>query len=137
VISQDYKIIEIGSRISELSIIEDFIETFFRENNLPKKEINKTVLCISEAVLNAIVHGNHFENNKKVTLCLKKRENYIEISVIDEGKGFNYKCITDPTLKENLKLETGRGIHIIKTYSKDFFYNEAGNELYFKLVMNE
>ncbi len=93
-------------------------------------------LALGEAVFNAIKHGNKSDSNKTVIINYTINDSYIKITVEDEGGGFDLNTIPDPTTKENLELEHGRGIFLMNAYMDEVKYNEKGNQVtlvkYFK-----
>lgn len=131
------KILVIKSDKSELKKVERFLYDVFKEFNLTRINFNKTLLCVSEAVINSIEHGNQFDRKKLVTIQLECNSNELNIKINDEGDGFDCQKVKDPTNKENLKCECGRGIHIIKSLSDSFQYNEKGNSVLLKLNVSE
>jgi serine/threonine-protein kinase RsbW len=80
-----------------------------------------------EAVENAIVHGNKFDDSKKVKIRLTVEDSIIEVLIEDEGNGFDPECIADPTCGDNLTKENGRGIFFIKNLCDDFQVIGKGN----------
>ncbi len=131
------KILVIKSDISELKNVEVFVNEIFTECNIESKYFNKVYLCISEAVINSIEHGNKYDKNKKVSIIAGYEKSRLNIEVKDEGKGFNLKLVEDPTTSENRKKESGRGIFIIKSLSKQIEYNKKGNSIHFKIECSE
>jgi len=123
----------ISSKESELQRVEDFINEVFDFYKFPKTCFNKVLLCISEATINAIAHGNKGDKRKKVELSVDCKTHLISIKITDEGDGFDFSSLPDPTQKENLQKESGRGIHIIKSMAKTFSFNEKGNSLQFQI----
>jgi len=123
----------INSDVIELKKVETFITDIFREYNLEKKYFNKVYVCISEAVVNSIKHGNKNDRNKSVSIEVNCDMHEINIMIEDEGNGFDLNQISDPTSRENLKNESGRGIFIIKTLTNQIEYNEKGNRIQFKI----
>ncbi len=115
--------------------IENWIISQLTELNLDKNQINAVGMAVSEAVSNSIIHGNKSDPKKKVTIKITKNKNDIEISLKDEGEGFNPNNIPDPTLPENLMKESGRGIHIMRTVLDDVIYkfSSQGTELILKI----
>ena len=85
------KILVINSDKSELRKVEGFIKEIFEQNKLDKSYYNRVLLCISEAVINSIEHGNQYDFNKSVTIEVRCNINHIFIRVQDEGKGFSLK----------------------------------------------
>lgn len=127
------KILVIKSEISELRKVEDFLIDIFKEFNLAQKYFNKIYLCVSEAVVNSIKHGNKNDKNKTVLLEVKCKNYELKVRIEDEGEGFDINKIEDPTSLSNLKNESGRGIFIIRNMSNKLKYNEKGNRIQFKI----
>src|SRR5690554_6766753 len=99
----DYpEILAIKSDRKCLTKVETFLKKIFNGNNLPEESFNKVLLVVSEAVINAIEHGNKNDLNKKVIIKAFCRENDLIFEVRDEGNGFDYNQIADPTLQENI-----------------------------------
>jgi serine/threonine-protein kinase RsbW len=73
-------------------------------------------MAVREAVTNAVLHGNRQDENKTVDLVLKSSPDAVEISVHDQGPGFNPEDVPDPTATENLLKTSGRGIFFMRTF---------------------
>jgi serine/threonine-protein kinase RsbW len=73
-------------------------------------------MAVREAVTNAVLHGNRQDENKTVELVLKSSPDAVEISVHDQGPGFNPEKVPDPTASENLLKTSGRGIFFMRTF---------------------
>lgn len=132
-INKPPKILVIKSDVAELKKVEDFIINIFNENNLELKYFNKIYLCVSEAVLNSIKHGNKNDLKKYVSIKIGFDTEQFKIQVEDEGDGFDLKKIKDPTKKRNIKNEEGRGIFIITKLSEQIEYNKKGNLVQFNI----
>ena len=132
-ITKPPKILVINSDIKELKKVENFLINIFNEFNLENKYFNKIYLCISEAVINAIKHGNKNDLNKKVSIVVNCNNEEINIQIEDEGDGFDVGNVNNPTLPENINKESGRGIFIIKNLSEKTEYNEKGNQVQLKM----
>ncbi len=131
------KILIINSEKAELERVEKFLVKIFEENNLPMKSFNKVLLCVCEAILNSIEHGNRNDSRKKVIMELDYFNQFIDIKIQDEGDGFDYAAIENPTLKRNIKKEAGRGIHIIKSLCNKVEFKNRGKCVRFKLDVSE
>jgi serine/threonine-protein kinase RsbW len=127
------KILIINSDKAELIRVSAFLSEVFEEYNLSPKYFNKVLLCISEAIINSIEHGNQNDKRKYVTIEISYHNSKIHVEIHDEGEGFNYCKLADPTTIENIKKESGRGIHIIKSLSDSLSYNEKGNKVKLKI----
>jgi serine/threonine-protein kinase RsbW len=133
VIKELPKILVIKSDVEELKKVESFLIDIFNECNLERKYFNKIYLCISEAVVNSIKHGNKNDLNKNVYIEVDCKMPEVDIQIEDEGDGFDINEINDPTNKENIKNESGRGIFIIRKLSDKMEFNERGNRIQLKI----
>src|SRR5687768_12175029 len=73
-------------------------------------------MAVREAVTNAVVHGNKLDDTKEVELTLRNTPEVFEISVHDQGSGFNPNDIPDPTTDENILKTSGRGIFFMRNF---------------------
>jgi len=91
-----------------------------------------------EAVNNAVTHGNRSDPNKIVDVEIAFEDNGINITVTDEGEGFNPKSIPDPTMPENIEELSGRGVFLMTKLADSIKFNEKGNSvtMSFKEVTN-
>jgi len=126
-------ILVIESKYSELQRVEKFLEEVFSFYNFKNDCFKKVLLCISEAIINSIVHGNKEDHRKKVELNVDCKEHLLSVKITDEGEGFDVNSLPNPTSKENLFKESGRGIHIIKTMADRVAFNNKGNSLQFEI----
>ena len=102
------------SSIENLSLVENLVEEISSKNIIDADKIGNVMVCVTEAVTNAIEHGNKNELNKNVFVDYKKTNNKLIFKVKDEGIGFDFDNIPDPTLPENIEKEDGRGVFLIK-----------------------
>ena len=77
-------------------------------------------LAAREILINAIKHGNRFDESKKVGLRLSTDSNVLTIDVTDQGEGFRLENVPDPRLPENLERGSGRGITMALTIMDEF-----------------
>ena len=76
-------------------------------------------IAVTEAVNNAVQHGNNMMADKYVTLRIEHSDNTIRITVCDEGEGFDLDAVADPLTPENLTKPNGRGLLIVKSLMDD------------------
>ena len=89
-------------------------------------------MAIRECMVNAVVHGNRYNLNKKVHLTIARTPGQVVIKIADEGEGFELKDLPDPLAEENLLRHSGRGIFIIREFTDDFHVRRlspAGTEV--------
>jgi serine/threonine-protein kinase RsbW len=94
------------------------------------------LIAITEAVNNAIVHGNKCDKNKSVFFSIQSTLDKVTVTVKDQGNGFNPYAVPDPREDENLLKESGRGIFLIKALSSDYSYKINSNGTEVRLVFN-
>jgi len=94
--------------------VDEWAERIAQELGFSEDERDDIAISITEAVNNAIVHGNKANPHKRVVIELFRTHDELRVSVRDEGKGFDPKKVEDPTKPENLMKPYGRGIHIIR-----------------------
>ncbi|MBN1577136.1 MAG: SpoIIE family protein phosphatase [Chitinispirillaceae bacterium] len=93
------------------------------------QNIKQFKICVFEMMTNAILHGNGGDPRKKVLVFYKVTKMEAIISVVDEGKGFDYNDIPDPLLPENRMRDHGRGLFLIRHYCDEVAFNAAGNRI--------
>jgi serine/threonine-protein kinase RsbW len=105
----------IPSSLDFLPKVDEYIERKLRRLGVDKDKLADIAVAVSEAVTNAVMHGNKNDLNKNVTINLKADSSCVEITVEDEGHGFVPECINSPIETKNLLKETGRGVFILKS----------------------
>ena len=114
------KKIEIKSQRSEILKIESLLDDINKEFGLADEKYVNLQIAISEALINAIIHGNKENPQKKVFIEITYDDNFITVKIKDEGEGFDLNKIPDPTNQENIFKEHGRGLFIMKSLVDKF-----------------
>lgn len=127
-------IIEIKSAKEDTRFVEKFIDDFKEEIGLEDEIYGKLMLATMEATYNAVIHGNKLDPGKKVIVEIIKKEEWIEVYVEDQGKGFDFMRIPDPTAPENIENIHGRGIYLIKQLADEVNFYKGGRkvQIFFK-----
>ncbi|HYK75599.1 MAG TPA: ATP-binding protein [Daejeonella sp.] len=128
--------LQLPSRLNSITEVENFVDTLNEKFNLGDETYANVLTCLSEAVINAIFHGNKENPDKKVYINLEVIEGKrLIFTIADEGEGFDYNNLPDPTAPENIENLSGRGVFIIKKLADQCIFNTKGNELelHFKL----
>jgi serine phosphatase RsbU (regulator of sigma subunit)/anti-sigma regulatory factor (Ser/Thr protein kinase) len=118
--------------VSQLHEIDNVCGAILREmdrQGFPDQSIKQFKVCIFEMLTNAIIHGNGGDPRKKVLVFYKVTEAEAVISVVDEGKGFDYSGVPDPLQPGNCTRDHGRGIFLIRHYCDEVTFNAAGNRI--------
>lgn len=114
---------EIKSDPSIVPSLDKFIIDIAKKAGMNPEKFNNLSLAFSEALANSIVHGNKCDLNKTVKIKVEVNESKITIKIKDEGEGFDINTVPDPTKDENILKESGRGIHIMKSFLDELRYN--------------
>lgn len=126
----------IDSKRSEILKFENQLEKVNKEFGLSEEKFVNLQIASSEALVNAIVHGNKGNLDKKVHIDICFSESEIIIKIKDEGTGFIADKVPDPTEGENIFKEHGRGLFIMKSLVDVFECNPGtdGTELILKVL---
>ena len=128
--------LQLPSTSASIVTIENFIDNLVPTLNLSDEVYANMMTCVNEAVSNAIVHGNKENPTKTVYVNIENIDNRrLIFSISDEGEGFDFNNLPDPTAPENVEKLSGRGIFIMKKLADQCIFNSSGNEveLHFKL----
>ena len=129
--------IEVPSNLSYIKKVSTKIIRFLKNYNLSDVCLFNIRLCVEEALRNAIEHGNEFNKSIpiKVSFCIDDYE--LEISVEDRGKGFDFNSLPDPTTDENIMLDRGRGVFLIRHLMDEVSFSDRGNRITMKKKLNQ
>lgn len=124
----------ISSEIGNIIKVENFIDSLSQHFDLHEDLYGKISLSLIEAVNNAILSGNKQVPEKQVKITAAKEDDKFMVTVEDEGEGFDYESIPDPTLPDNIDKVAGRGLYLMKTLSDDMIFENNGSKV--TLVFN-
>ena len=127
--------LQLPSKEESITQLELLIENLSDAYNVSEDTFANMMTCLNEALINAIKHGNKMDPAKKVIINAEVDGKRIIWTVTDEGPGFDYVHLADPTAPENLESLTGRGVFIMKHLADQCIFNTSGNEveLHFKI----
>ncbi len=128
-------ILKLPSNPRNITVIESFVNRLVEKYQISPDLHCNILVSLTEAVNNAIIHGNCSDESKNVSIRLKRTHNTLAISVTDEGCGFDPRKVPDPTAPENLTKCGGRGVFLIQELSDavSFRNNGATVEMKFKI----
>jgi serine/threonine-protein kinase RsbW len=127
--------LQLPSKPESITLLETLIEQIADKHHVSEDTFANMMTCLNEIAINAIVHGNKLDENKKVIVNAEVDAKRVIWTVTDEGPGFDYDHLPDPTAEENLENLTGRGVFIVKQLADQCIFNSKGNEveLHFKI----
>jgi serine/threonine-protein kinase RsbW len=128
--------IQVPSIMENIRMIESFIDNAKEKFELDDDIYGNIMIAVTEAVNNAIKHGNSGNKAKNVYLSLSLEESMIRFIIKDEGVGFNYESLPDPTAPENLEKPGGRGIFLMKHLSDEVEFKDNGRIVELSFYMN-
>ena len=102
----------------------------FKEVKLKDEMYGNVLVAVSEAVTNAMIHGNKSNESKSVTLSMRlPKKNSICFTIEDEGVGFDAESVPDPTSPENLEKPNGRGIFLMRHLADSVEFENNGSKV--------
>lgn len=127
--------LQLPSKEESITQLEELIENIADTYGISEDTFANMMTCLNEALINAIKHGNSSDPKKKVIINADVDNKRIIWTVTDEGSGFDYVHLPDPTAPENVENLTGRGVFIMKHLADQCIFNTSGNEveLHFKI----
>jgi serine/threonine-protein kinase RsbW len=127
--------LQLPSKPESITLLENLIEQIADKHHVSEDTFANMMTCLNEIAINAIVHGNKLDESKKVIVNAEVESKRVIWTVTDEGAGFDYDHLPDPTADENLENLTGRGVFIVKQLADQCIFNSRGNEveLHFKI----
>lgn len=120
--------ISIPSLIDNIKIVESFIDNAREQFPIDEDIYGNIMISVTECVTNAILHGNQRDKAKTVDLELQFDEEQVTFIIKDQGTGFDYEHLADPTSPENLEKSGGRGIYIIKHLCDEVKFEDKGSK---------
>lgn len=120
------------STIDSLAKVEQIIEEIKVEYNISDEIYGNILVSLSEAVNNAIKHGNKMDESKQVEFSFIMEENKYLFVISDQGEGFNFNDIPDPTHPDNIEKIDGRGIFIIQSLADEVDFERDGREIHIR-----
>ena len=118
--------LKIPSLTENIRIIESFIDNAKDKYNIDDDIYGNIMIAVTESVNNAIKHGNGLQNSKNVTISLHLEQDIITFTIQDQGPGFDFQNLPDPTAPENLGKPGGRGIFLMKHLADEVKFKDEG-----------
>jgi serine/threonine-protein kinase RsbW len=76
--------------------------------------LDQIILAVHETTANAVIHGNRFNKEKNVSVAISITKNQLEITIEDEGDGFDPGAVPDPLSLQELLRDSGRGVYLAR-----------------------
>jgi serine/threonine-protein kinase RsbW len=106
-------------------VLSKAVAALYRQGCIEPNQEFAARLCMEEALVNAIKHGNKADPERKVSLEIAEEGDLCRIVVRDEGPGFDPESVMMPDCEQ----EGGRGICIIRHYMDHVEFDVAERSL--------
>jgi len=128
---------EVQSQLQEVPIATKKLFSFLEQIQLTDSDRFDIRLSFEEMIINAMKHGNHFNQDLVVNVLVSCNPDAVYIRIQDEGDGFDTSLVKDPTEDVNLAAYSGRGVYLARHLMTQFAYSNNGNEVEFIKVLNQ
>jgi serine/threonine-protein kinase RsbW len=109
--------------------VENLVEKVCQTIGIQEDAFGNVLIAVTEAVNNAISHGNEQDSTRSIDVMVGNSTESFCFKIKDQGLGFDYDNLPDPTAPENILKENGRGIFLMRNLSDEVSFNETGNEV--------
>ena len=113
----------LDSTLESVNHAEETALKFAIKSGFPEEESQRISMAVREGVVNAVLHGNKYDPNKKVRISFESNQKSIQIHISDEGSGLDPGSIPDPLAPKNLLKTSGRGIFLMRTFMDEVKVN--------------
>ena len=121
--------LSIPSEFEAVQRVESLIDTVCERLEVNEDSYGNVLIAVTEAVNNAIIHGNKLSKSLNVDLFVGDKETDFCFSVKDHGDGFNFNNLPDPTAPENINKEDGRGIFLMRSLAEEVEFDNKGRDV--------
>ncbi len=128
--------LDITSSFDNIRLVERLVEDVCDVFNVNEDCYGNILIAVTEAVNNAIYHGNEGDPAKHIKIGFDSEKNNIRFSVSDEGKGFDYSNLPDPTDPLNIDKPNGRGVFLMRNLADKVEFNNDGREVLLTFNVN-
>ena len=121
--------LKINSKADNLRLVEHLIDDVCRAHNVNEDHYGNILIAVTEAVNNAICHGNKNNPEKFVHIDFQTHNKQLIFLIKDEGPGFDYANLPDPTDPANIDKINGRGVFLMKNLADKIEFRNKGEEV--------
>lgn len=119
----------VPSDFDNLGQVEGLIDKVCAEYGVEEDHYGNVLIAVTEAFNNAIVHGHNLDKSKAVDVSVSSSDKFLCFTVKDSGDGFDFDNVADPTAPENIELENGRGIYLMRHLADRVEFDDNGREV--------
>ncbi len=128
--------IDFESRAENIVLVERFVDKICEGNSVSEDYYGNILIALTEAVNNAIHHGNKQDPSKTVIVKVESHDSGLKFTVVDQGLGFDYDNLPDPTDPVNIEKPSGRGVFLMQNLADRISFEDEGRmvELHFDIA---
>lgn len=119
-------VLKMRSNAQSITQVTDLVAQVSEKLRLTPDTFGNVLVSLTEAVNNAIIHGNKQDESKYVEVMMQKKADKLSVTVKDQGKGFDFNKVADPTEEANLCRCGGRGVFLMRQLSQNCKFSEDG-----------
>lgn len=119
------------SSLDSVDKVEETAEQMAKKAGIEEDEVFRVAMAVREAAVNAVLHGNSYDPDKRITASFENTGEALVIRIADQGKGLDPDTLPDPLAPENLLRGSGRGIFLIRSFMDEVHFKQLhpGTEL--------
>lgn len=114
------------SKPENIAVVEKLIDKISADHGIVAEHYGNVLIAMTEGVNNAIVHGNKLDETKSVSVSCAIDEKSLVFRITDEGPGFDYDNLPDPTAPENIEKPHGRGVFLMRHLADECAFEDEG-----------
>lgn len=118
--------VEFAAKAENIALAEKLIDEVCKNNNVHESLYGNILIALTEAVNNAIHHGNRLDPSKQVKFGYEVRNDDLVFLITDEGPGFDHENLPDPTDPENIEKPHGRGVFLMRALADEVEFSDNG-----------
>ena len=119
--------LRIASIPQNVAEVENFVASIVNRYHIDPAKQGDILISLTEAVNNAIIHGNDLDANKMVSISMDCCGECLAFRISDEGPGFDPKNVPDPLAPENIETCGGRGVFLMQQLADEVAYHDNGS----------
>lgn len=135
ILAPDQKL-RLPSKAENLILVERMVEDVCDIFSIGEEKYANIIISVTEAVNNAIIHGNKNNPGKNIDISFRSSPTDITFVVKDEGIGFDAASLPDPTAPENLEKDSGRGVFLMKQLADKVDFEDGGRTVILRFNVN-
>jgi serine/threonine-protein kinase RsbW len=135
VLAENQKLL-IPSKSENMVLVEKLVDDVCDLFDIKEEIYGHILVALTEAVNNALQHGNKAHPDKHIEVTFKVKSDMLYFTVKDEGHGFDFRNLPDPTDPANIEKPTGRGIFLMKHLAENVSFEDKGTKVVLEFKLN-